>query len=74
MRELDTPYVHYEIRDKLLIGTFKKGLKIDLEIAKEIVKDRLSFTEGKMTVAMVYNQGVVSLDKKARDFFFSSGK
>lgn len=71
VRELDTPYVHYEIRDKLLIATFKKGLKIDVEIAKEIVKDRLSFTEGKMTVAIVYNQGVVSLDKKARDFFSS---
>lgn len=71
VRELDTPYVHYEIKDKLLVATFKKGLKIDLEIAKEIVKDRLSFTEGKMTVALVYNQGVVSMNKKARDFFSS---
>lgn len=71
VKELETPYVHFKMRDKLLIATFKKGLKIYLDIAKEIVSDRLSFTEGKTTVAMVYNQGVVSLDKNARDFFSS---
>lgn len=71
VRELETSYVRYQIKGKLLIATFKKGLKIDLEIAKEIVSDRLHFTEGEMTAAIVYNQGVVSLDKKARDFFSS---
>jgi|SRR5687768_14926381 len=68
---LDTLYVHYELQDDLLIGTYKKGLKISLEMAKEIVKTRLEFTGHKPVVALVYNQGVVSMDKDARDFLAS---
>lgn len=68
---LDTPYVHFELRDDLLIGTFKKGLKINLEIAKEIVKAWQDFTEHKPVRQLIYNQGVVSMDKKARDYLSS---
>jgi len=71
MQELDTPYVHYQIRNKVLIATFKKGMKIDLEAAKHIVQDRLAFTGNKMMVALVYNQGVQGMDKEARDFLSS---
>lgn len=68
---LDTLYVHYELQDDLLIGTYKKGLKINLEMAKEIVKARLEFTRHKAVVVLALNQGVVSMDKKARDFLSS---
>jgi hypothetical protein len=68
---LDTLYVHYELEDDLLIGTYKKGLKISLEMAKEIVRVRLEFTGHKPVLALALNQGVVSMDKKARDFLSS---
>lgn len=68
---LDTAYVHYELQDDLLIGTYKKGLKINLEMAKTIVKERQEFTGPKPVVAIVYNQGVISMEKKARDYFSS---
>jgi hypothetical protein len=68
---LDTHYVHYELQDDLLIGTYKKGLKISLEMAKEIVKVRLEFTGHKPVVALALNQGVISMDKKARDYLSS---
>ena len=68
---LDTHYVHYELQDDLLIGTYKKGLKISLEMAKEIVKTRLEFADHKPVVALVVNQGVLSMDKKARDYLSS---
>jgi hypothetical protein len=68
---LDTPYVHFELRDDLLIGTFKKGLKINLEIATEIVKTWQDFTEHKPVRQLIYNQGVISMDKKARDYLSS---
>lgn len=71
MKILDTPYVYFELRDDLLIGTFKKGLKINLEIAKEIVRSWQDFTEHKPVRQLVYNQGVVSMDKKARDYLSS---
>jgi len=68
---LDTSYVYLELHDDLLIGTYKKGLKINLEIAKEIVKARLEFTDHKPKLTLALNQGVVSMDKKARDYLSS---
>ncbi len=68
---LDTPYVKLEIKDNILYGTYKKGLKINLEIAKSIVSSRLEFTGGKDMLAVIYNQGVISMDKAARDFLAS---
>ena len=69
---MDTPYVHYEVRDNILIATYKKGIRVNLEIAKKIVQDRLTFTGNKPMVALIYNQGVISMDKEARDYLSSS--
>src|SRR5258705_1338084 len=68
---LDTPYVHLVLEDDLLTATYKKGLKITLDIAKEVVRTRLEFAEQKPVVALVYNAGVVSMTKEARDFLSS---
>ena len=68
---LDSPYVHFELRDDLLICTYKKGLRLNLDMAKEIVKTRLEFINYKPRLVLVYNQGVVSMDKKARDYLSS---
>lgn len=68
---LDTPYVHLVLQDDLLTATYKKGLKIDLDIAKEVVRSRLEFADHKPIVALVYNAGVVSMTKEARDFLSS---
>jgi hypothetical protein len=65
---LDTPYVHFELQDDLLICTYKKGSRLNLDMAKEIVKARLEFINYKPTLLLVYNQGVVSMDKKAREY------
>ncbi|HEX7905441.1 MAG TPA: hypothetical protein VF487_16325 [Chitinophagaceae bacterium] len=70
-KTLDTPYVYYELQDDLLIGTYKKGLKINLDIAKEIVKTRLEFIDYKPKLTLALNQGVMSMDKKARDYLSS---
>ena len=68
---LDTAYVRYELDGDLLIGWYKKGLKITLPVAKEVVKTRLEFTEYKPVVALVYNLGVISFNKEARDYLAS---
>ena len=68
---LDTQYVHYELQDNLLIGTYKKGLKITLEIAKEVVKTRLEFIDYKPKLTLALNQGVMSMTKEARDYLAS---
>ncbi len=71
-QELHTAYVHFIIRDGLLIATYQSGLEINLSIARSIVSDRLSFTEGRPYPVLIYNLGVVSIDKEARDFFSSA--
>jgi hypothetical protein len=68
---LDTPYVYYELQGDLMIGTYKKDLKINLEIAKEIVKVRQDFANHTPVVGLIYNQGVVKMDKKAREYLAS---
>ena len=68
---LDTPYVYYELQDDLMIGTYKKDLKINLEIAKEIVKVRQEFANHSPVLGLIYNQGVIKMDKKAREYFAS---
>ena len=70
-KTLDTPYVHFELQDDLLICTYKKGLKLNLDMAKEIVTARLEFINYQPRLVLVYNQGVVSMDKKARDYLSS---
>lgn len=69
--ELDTPYVHLRIKDNILVGTYKKNLRIDLEIAKSIVNTRLSFTGGKKMPSLILSQGVVSINKPAREYLAS---
>jgi len=71
-QELDTNYVHLELRDGMLVGTYKKGLKINLSIAREIVQSRLAFTNNKKLPALIFNQGVISMDKEARQFLSSA--
>ena len=67
----DTPYVHYEMNEELLVCTYRKGLKINLEIAQEIVNDRLAFTRARSLPALINCHGVVSVTKEARDFLAS---
>lgn len=69
--ELDTPFVHFSIQDGLLIATYKKGLKINLSIAKPIVQSRLTFTGSRPLPVLILTEGHVKMDKEARDFLAS---
>jgi hypothetical protein len=71
MKEFNTQFVSYTVKGNLLIATYKKGTRINLPIARKIVQERLSFMGNRPMVALVYNQGVISMDKEARDFFSS---
>ena len=72
LTEFDTPYVHFEIKNNILFATYKKGLEINLVIAKEIVQSRLKFMQGEKLPVIVFDGGVVSMSKDARDFFGSA--
>lgn len=72
LTELDTPYVYFEIKNDVLFATYKKGLEIDLTMAKEIVNARLKLMQGRKLPVIVFDGGVVSMSKEARDFFGST--
>jgi hypothetical protein len=67
----DTPYVHMELRDGILIATYKKGLNIDLKMAERIIRSRLDFTEGRKLPVLIRNQGVITINKEAREYLSS---
>lgn len=69
--ESDTPFVHFLLQDGLLIATLKKGLKVNLAIARQIVQSRLDFMEFKPVLTLILSEGQVTMDKKARDFLAS---
>ena len=69
--EPETPFVHLLIRDHILIGTYRKELHIDLDIARQIVAERIRFTKGKKMAAMILSEGVSTIDKPAREYLAS---
>jgi len=72
-KTLDTAFIHYVLQGDLLTGTYKKTHKITLEMAKDIVKQRLDFTGHQPVRGLIFNEGVRSVEKKARDYFASEG-
>jgi len=69
--ELETPFFHLRIKDKILVGTYKKNIRINLEIARAIVSTRISFTGGENFPAIIISTGVISIDKPAREYLAS---
>ncbi len=69
--EMETTYVQLRIKDSILIGTYKKDVRITLEVAREIVSTRLSFTRRTTMPTLILSEGVVTIDKAARDYLTS---
>jgi len=66
---LTTPYTRLEIIDDILYGVFFPGITINIDIAKEIVKTRLEYTDYVPYPMFIFDSGVVSMNKEARDYF-----
>ncbi|MES2618332.1 MAG: hypothetical protein V4613_10655 [Bacteroidota bacterium] len=60
-----------EIIDGILHAHYKKGFKITLEDARFLVTERLKLCEGREYPFIIYDGGVISMDKAARDFLAS---
>jgi len=67
-RIYEDEYVHMEIRDEILYFSFKPDALVDLSVAKEIVRQRELFCNGKAFPALIQDAGLKQLDKDARDF------
>lgn len=70
--ELESAYVHLCIQNGILVGTYKSGVHINLEIAHSIVETRKLFTGTRPMPSLIKSQGVVSMDKPAREYLASA--
>lgn len=64
----DSPYINYKIENDVLISTYKNDARIDLEIAKKLVAQRLSFQNGNDYLSLTDARHVKSATKDARDY------
>jgi hypothetical protein len=72
MREMknriENDYVKFEITDGILIATYTVKI-ITLEIAIEVIRFRKKFVNNRKFHALINDDNVVTIEKKARDFF-----
>ncbi|MDP2174303.1 MAG: STAS/SEC14 domain-containing protein [Bacteroidota bacterium] len=69
--KFENKIIKMEIIDDIMHATYKKGMKITLPDAQNIVNERINLLGGKILPTIVFDGGVVRLDKAARDFFSS---
>lgn len=65
----ESTYVTFKIENSILIGIYRKDLTIDLQVAKQIVQDRLSFVNNEVYPALADARYVKLATKEARDYF-----
>lgn len=68
-----TPYIRMEIKDDILYFTYLSGGNITLEVAKDIIKQRLEYTGKVPYPLLVTYEGLRSMDKSSRDYFAKDG-
>jgi hypothetical protein len=71
MKGFENEYVNVWIEEGILYCTYKDQTVIDLPIAIEIVKDRLTFSEGKAYPILIDFSNLKSVTKEARDYMNS---
>ena len=64
-------YIILSIEDGIMYGLYKAGPVFNINIAKQCVKDRLAFAEGKTYPALIDIRNIKSIDKDARDYLGS---
>ena len=67
---LDTSIIHFNLNNGILFATYKTG-KVDLAVAKEVVRLRKEFCENKSYPHLVKDYNVSQVNKEARDFLSS---
>jgi len=67
----ENEHIKMEIIDGIVHASYKKGLKLTLADARKIVDERTRLLGGKSLNAIIFDGGVVSMDKPARDFLSS---
>jgi hypothetical protein len=71
MRKREYRYINVWSEDSdidIIFGSYSPRLEIDIEIAKELVKNRIEFSDGVPSYALIDFSNVKSVTKEARDY------
>lgn len=71
--EIETPYIKLWMEDGILFGKYAENLFIDLEIAKQVVHERIKFSKGISYPVIIDMKGVRSANKQAREYLATEG-
>jgi hypothetical protein len=69
----ETSFALAEIKDGILFITYKKGISVYLEDAKEMIRNRLLFTGNISYPMLVQDDGISFIAKDARDYMSKEG-
>jgi hypothetical protein len=67
----ENAYMTMEIRDGILHTRYKKGIRITRDVAECCVAEKIKFLQGHHYPTIVYDDGILSIDKASRDYFAS---
>lgn len=70
---MENLYARFWIEDRILHVQYKPEIFIDLEAARLIVADRVTFQKGKSYPILCYTEGITSSNKAARDYLAVKG-
>jgi hypothetical protein len=66
-------YLSCEMEDGVLVCTYAKNLKIDLEVAKQVSDERLRILAGNTRPCLLFTHHLNFVNKEARDYFAVDG-
>jgi hypothetical protein len=66
-------YAQIEIVDDILHGTYLPGVMIDATIAKELVRQRLEYSNGVAYPLLIMGEGIRAMNKDARAYLAKEG-
>ncbi len=70
---MENAFAEFWIENKILHIRYKAEIFIDIEAARLIVADRITFQKGKSYPILCYAEGIASSTKSARDYLASQG-
>ncbi|HTA83085.1 MAG TPA: hypothetical protein VK783_09135 [Bacteroidia bacterium] len=66
---LETKYAHHSIEEDVICIVWAKNLVINIDIAKEMVEERIKFCNGKEMPCLIDIRGLATIDTVSRKYF-----
>lgn len=69
----ENAYAQFWVSDSILYFKYKPNLILDLQVAKQVVADRISFQDERIFPILCDVRGIINSEKAGRDYLAHSG-